>query len=1098
MSYRFLPWVRSGLASEITAPDQLGETIQAHATFPVRLKLTGGEAATNLELYGPGDVVGVDTRSIVRIEPRRGANDFAPNQFAAIDFDPPDFPWMFTPARAGTSDRLRPWLVLVVVARQPGVSVRVSRDRPLPQLSIEGPAVPGRELPDLRESWAWAHAQLVEDGADADVEGRLGREPDLNVSRLVCPRRLEPDREYYACLVPAFETGRLAGLGELVPESATTKAAWGAGGTVASRVVLPLYYHWEFRTGPAGDFEALARKLTPMELPDEVGTRPMFIGAADPALSPLPATVAGGGIVELEGALRAPLIGLPPELGPQHAPFQAELTTLLDAAAEGVLDGTSATAELPAENVAPPIYGSWHARTHVVPAPGEQPKWLRDLNADPRHRAAAGLGTEVVKANQERYMDAAWEQVGDILAANQAFNVARVIELVATRVLDRHFRPMDSVGLLFLTAPMHARTILDEQLLARTVDRSVMPTGIADPGFRRLASPQSKMLKRAVRLAPGATPADGSVQLAAARKLARAELSLDFDLPVDGLASSTLLGRLPAAVNGVVNGEAIGWLGSAQASDIRRVVAASRELAANPTGEIGVRADIAITGVLLDRHLDRIAGVVSAERPLGVIVAELLARTRENPDAVGFLVSSDAAIDVLELTGENRLRARTAAGEVRELAGLDPGVSRRVGAAEVREVVGRLPDGMFDPGAGPVLADVRVDIGGPEPIELFQPVRSGPGATTTLDPPLKQARVVSGFVDSFQDFRAAASVTVFPLKPPAQEIDLTRVGAHLITAIDPARVIVARAALRIRVGATRLAEFVAPDRFRQAEDLGPVLIGPLLTEPLYRDLGTYDPDRFLPGAGLIPANAITLLETNPRFVEAFMVGANHEMNRELLWRAFPTTRQGTPFRAFWDRLDGQTDIGPIHEFARNRRLGKNGRGPSQGEIVLLVRGDLLRRYPNSIVYATPSRPDGRLDRDPTRIEMPVFGGKLDPDITFVGFALTAEDIEPEPGWFFVIQEQPTEPRFGLDEPDGSSSTPATWSELSWAHVGVAPGGHLPLTAIAPPLNLNLGGSGSPKAMWEKDAANMAAITFQRQFRAAVHSSKVLAIRKGSP
>ena len=1098
MSYRFLPWVRSGLASEISAPDQLGETISARATFPVRLQLTGGDAATSLRLYGPGDVVGIDTRSILRTEPRRGTDNFAPNQFAAIEFDPPDFPWMFTPARASSSDRLRPWLVLVVVARQDGVTVSVSRDRPLPQLTIENPAVPAQELPNLRESWAWAHAQMVEANGGGDVEGRLDREPDLNVSRLVCPRRLEPDRAYYGCLVPAFETGRLAGLDEPVPESATTKPAWGAGGSVAPKVVLPLYYHWEFRTGPAGDFESLARKLVPTELPPEVGSRPMFIGAADPALPPLPPTVSGGGIVQLEGALGAPRIGPPPELGRQHERFRAKLKSLLDAAREAVADGAAATAELPAENVAPPIYGSWHTRTHLVPAPGELPKWLRDLNTDPRHRAAAGLGTEVVKTNQERYMDAAWEQVGDVIAANQALNIARLIELVARRVLDRHFSPMDPVGLLSVTAPMHARTILEDQVLARTLEISVMPSGIADPSFRRLTSPQNNVLKRAARFAPGATPVDGSVEMRAVQKLANAELALDFDLPVDGLASSTLMGRLPAAENGVVKGEAIGWQGSAPASEIRQVVAAGRALAANPVGEIGVRPDIAITGVLLDRHLDRIANVVGPGRPLREIVDEVLALTRENRAAVGFLVSSDdAAIDVLELTDENRLQARSETAVTRELAGLDPEVARRLGVAGVRDIIGRLPEGMFDPGAGPMLTGVRFDVGATEPVEPFGPVRSGP-RTTTLDPPVKEPRVVTAFVDSYEHYTAAAKVTVSPLRPPAREVDLTRMGAHLIVAIDPQRTILARAGMRITVGTTRLADFVAPDRFRQEEDLGPVMIGPLLAEPLYRDLGNYNQDRFLPGAGLIPANAITLLETNPRFVEGFMVGANHEMNRELLWRAYPTDRRGTPFRAFWDRLDGQTDIGPIHEFARSRRLGRNSTGPVEGAIVLLVRGDLLRRYPNSIIYATPSRPDHKLDRDPARIEMPVFGGKLEPDITFVGFDLTVEEIEPEPGWFFVIQEQPTEPRFGLDEPDGSSATPATWSELSWGHADVVPGAHLPLAAISPPLNLNLGGAGSPKARWGQDAAHMAAITFQRPFRAAVHSSKVLAIRTGSP
>ena len=51
------------------------------------------------------------------------------------------------------------------------------------------------------------------------------------------------------------------------------------------------------------------------------------------------------------------------------------------------------------------------------------------------------------------------------------------------------------------------------------------------------------------------------------------------------------------------------------------------------------------------------------------------------------------------------------------------------------------------------------------------------------------------------------------------------------------------------------------------------MAGPLLPEALYRDLAALDQDRLLPGAGQIPAETVTLLETNPRFVEAFLVGA---------------------------------------------------------------------------------------------------------------------------------------------------------------------------------------------------------------------------------
>ena len=42
------------------------------------------------------------------------------------------------------------------------------------------------------------------------------------------------------------------------------------------------------------------------------------------------------------------------------------------------------------------------------------------------------------------------------------------------------------------------------------------------------------------------------------------------------------------------------------------------------------------------------------------------------------------------------------------------------------------------------------------------------------------------------------------------------------------------------------------------------------------------------------------LETNPRFIESYMVGLNHEMARELLWREYPTDQRGTCFRQFWD------------------------------------------------------------------------------------------------------------------------------------------------------------------------------------------------------
>jgi hypothetical protein len=650
----------------------------------------------------------------------------------------------------------------------------------------------------------------------------------------------------------------------------------------------------------------------------------------------------------------------------------------------------------------------------------------------------------VVKANQERYMDAAWEQVGDVLAANQALNVARAVDLVARRVLERHLQPLDAVDLLSLTAPMHTRTKWHDQVLSNAIEDSTLPRGVDEPAFRRQSAPQNRSLKRAVRLSTAATPPDGSVRPHVVRRLAEGEFAAAFDGPVDGLTTSTLLDRLPVSGDGQVSGDIIGWPGSTSAVRVRAVASARDELRVNPPGTVEVRADIAITGVFLDRHLERLTSSAAEGPSLSGRVREVLAGHRAHPRAAGFVVPAD------------RGSVRVIEGDRGRMVEIEPGH--------------RLPD-VSEPREG------TTEVG-----------------TIRVAPPVADRRVVTGFVDAYTAFERAARPHVVSVIPEPAPLDLDELRADLLEAVNPHRTIVARAGTRIVVGAERLGTRVAHDRFRHEEDLGPVMVGPVLAEPLYRDLAAYDPDRLLPGAGSIPANAITLLETNPRFVEAFLVGANQEMNRELLWRRFPTDRRGTPFPAFWDRLDGQSDVGPIHQFAADRQLGANTAGSLAGNIVLLVRGDLLRRYPDSIIYAVPSRPDRKLDDRPVAIELPVFAGKLDPDITFVGFNLPIEEIAPAPGWFFVIQEQPTEPRFGLDESDGPPVALTTWSALNWTHVGVPAGRYLRLSALAPAPNLRLGGPASPLATWGAQAASMAAITFQRPFRVAIHASEVLAIR----
>jgi hypothetical protein len=145
-----------------------------------------------VRLYGPGDVTGIDARQVVRTEPRHQAADFEPNYFPAIEFDRPDFPWLFTPAKANAEGRLRPWLCLVVVRRQEGVTLRADRNRPLPVLEISPPAQLESELPDLSDSWAWAHAQVAGAQRNADSLKQSLAGDGMTVSRL-CARAVDPD-----------------------------------------------------------------------------------------------------------------------------------------------------------------------------------------------------------------------------------------------------------------------------------------------------------------------------------------------------------------------------------------------------------------------------------------------------------------------------------------------------------------------------------------------------------------------------------------------------------------------------------------------------------------------------------------------------------------------------------------------------------------------------------------------------------------------------------------------------------------------------------------------------------------------------------------
>jgi hypothetical protein len=908
-AFIYLPWMRAGLSGAIEPKDGApGLTKRVVMNVNVTLDTPqSSQAQTTVRMYGPGDVIGFDAAQVIRTEPKHQAQNFEPNYFPFIEFDRPDFPWLFTPAAANAADQLRPWVCLVVVEQADG---KLVPGQPLPLLNIDEVEA---ELPDLAESWAWAYTQVMDTTA---ISATLANRPAENLSRLVCPRKLEANKTYLACVVPAFKAGVLAGMGKPVEDNTLLEPAWTfPAPTPAVPLQLPVYYHWEFSTGPAGDFEALVWKLEQRdlyELADKIGHRSVQVPLV--------------GEVSVEGALRvAPMPEATEQAAKQQmAAYAREIKNVLNAP-----EGLSITTSLGSLTVKPPLYGQWHAASHTLaPQPKTTPRWLCELNTDPRQRAVAALGTHIVQEQQESLMAAAWEQVEGIETANQLLRQAQLAR-ASSKNTHARLSGLPASTLVQITAPMHARVSvgMNNQTAYAVLEKSNIPTSALSGAFRRAARERG--------------PAARRLEGAHGRRL----------------DSGSILERL----------------------NQKQIQAATREFA---LGEI----------------------------------------TSEDTQAY---VDSPAA-------------------------GLQADLSFLQCAREQHK-------GMLRPRAS---------------------------------------------------------------QPNREPLNLNQLGQNVAQGLDPEITIAARWRRRIDP---------RPKDWNPEDPLEPIMAAPEFPTPMYKPLAEISEEWLLPGVAAVPPNTISSLSTNPRFIRAFMVGLNHEMSRELLWREFPTDQRGTYFRQFWDPVGAVPrpvtdadrerlyDIDRITDWQRTLALdAEMGSAALAAKTVLLIRGELLGRYPNAIVsmakaaWTQNGDPNGPWVRQVAPVpsaghpgdadypeKYPEFAGTLGPDITFMCFNVPPEEAygdEAKPGeagsagWFFAIQQPPTEPRYGLDETLSTTPT-AHWTamDLAWPHVAKTKGNYISLSGglndfpAAVPITWGTGVT----------SADLACVTLQRPLRLAIHASDLL-------
>lgn len=306
---------------------------------------------------------------------------------------------------------------------------------------------------------------------------------------------------------------------------------------------------------------------------------------------------------------------------------------------------------------------------------------------------------------------------------------------------------------------------------------------------------------------------------------------------------------------------------------------------------------------------------------------------------------------------------------------------------------------------------------------------------------------------------------------------------ELVSKLDPARTVPARVLGRLHGGSGRMPGWLRPDWFAEGR-VEPVMAHPRFRWPMYEPLHRYDPEWMVPGLGLIQRpDMATLLATNNRFIEAYLAGLNHEMARELLWREFPTDQRGTYFSSFW--TGAPELVADLHEAPwRGGALGTHVDPALDGQLVFLVRGDLVRRYPGVVAHAA-------LEQSADANGIPIFAAAspvrtlfhvfLPPNVLLVGFAMTRARID-QPGekWWFTLSENPTEPRFGLD-PSRRALAPSR-DDLIWDDFGIArPGQFLDATQHTRVVYKDAVGEA---VRWGASSASVAYLLFQLPARAA--------------
>lgn len=490
---KFLPYLKNKLPFPLSGG---GKTLtlnpavvdNANQRTPVREPIV-------ITVRGPEHVTGINPNTISRHEPKPDTNDFEPNYFPFLEFRNPALLWLYTQHDlTAIPDKLEPWLSLVVISQteidnlcQQGISViSPIKDRQRYLTAKAG------LLPVSGISWASAHVQANGLTSDVPISQFLTDDPSRIYCRLLCFRRLEPVTQYNAFLVPNFKASVNAAFGQTY-KGRPVDLAWDS--TLPEDIIkLPIYHQFSFSTSEFGDFEYLARKLTPTAAdPKKIGTRAVDANLLRNAVEKDPTLY-----FLREGVLTVP--GFEDQRdnfskGSQPLPFTDGLKDLLNQSLNAVK--TEAATGEPDPLLTFPVYGKLYKNitelsipadgmTFPAPAP-----WLHELNLDFRNRVLAAFGGRAILDNREKFLKKAWNQVGDQREVNNEIRKSKAAMLIAREIHRKHVQPLTDERFTLFTAPFHGYVPINDVGKSKSVKKQFCKSGIS-PGlitsaFRKIA-----------------------------------------------------------------------------------------------------------------------------------------------------------------------------------------------------------------------------------------------------------------------------------------------------------------------------------------------------------------------------------------------------------------------------------------------------------------------------------------------------------------------------------------------------------------------------------------------------------------------------------